>query len=127
MCSDHFMVDPESIQFLISNNHDITSNFSKGIQYYSGNDRNQAQLYRQYPRELFTHISTSQKPIILHNGLIDLIYLYQNFYADAPDSLMKFLADLCEIFPSGIYDTKFISEFYGRYNCSYLEYLYYTS
>lgn len=127
LCSDHFLVDPESIKFLIFNNHDIALNFSKGIKYYKGNDRNQDKLNRQYPRELFIQISHSKKPIIFHNGLIDIIFLYQNFYADTPENLMKFLADLREIFPNGIYDTKFISEFYGRYNTSHLEYLYYKS
>ncbi|RNA29518.1 target of EGR1 1 [Brachionus plicatilis] len=127
LCSDHFMVDPESIQFLIFNKHDIALNFTKGIKYYRGNDRYQDQNYRQYPRELFSLISNAKKPIVLHNGLIDLIFMYQNFYANAPENLMKFLADLSELFQSGIYDTKFISEFYGRYNSTYLEYLYYKS
>jgi target of EGR1 protein 1 len=48
-------------------------------------------------RNLISEISISNKPIVLHNGFIDLIFIYQNFYAKCPDNLMKFLADLEEV------------------------------
>ena len=75
-------------------------------------------------RELITEISQSSRPLALHNGFIDLIFLYQNFYAKCPESLMKFLADVEEIFSGGLYDTKYIADFHEHSAASFLEYLY---
>lgn len=61
-------------------------------------------------------------PIVFHNGFFDLAFLYHNFYSELPIKLDTFVSDLFEMFPLGIFDTKFIA-----YSCgcnSYLEYLF---
>jgi target of EGR1 protein 1 len=75
-------------------------------------------------RELFNELMKSETPIILHNGFIDLVFLYQNFYAECPDNLMKFVADLSDMFKSGLYDTKYIADYVVHSKASFLEYLY---
>lgn len=73
-------------------------------------------------RSLFSEIIAIQPTIIFHNGLMDLAFLYQNFYAQMPAKLETWVSDMCEMFPKGIFDTKFISQ--ASLSSSYLEYLF---
>jgi len=73
-------------------------------------------------RQLFVELLNTHVPIILHNALVDLVFLYECLYASLPVSLSSFLADLSEMFSAGVYDTKFIAEFVVRMQASFLEY-----
>jgi target of EGR1 protein 1 len=74
-------------------------------------------------RAVVDEIVRLRKPIVFHNGFVDLIFLYQNFYANLPSDLQEFVRDLSDMFPS-IYDTKFISED-GTFRSSFLEFVFY--
>ncbi len=120
--TDQFLVEAKSIKFLIDHGFDLNKLFKIGLKHYRGND--QSNKNEHDIRSIFTHITESKVPIVLHNAFIDLVFLYQNFYAELPDTSIKFLADLEEIFIGGIYDTKYIAEFLAHSNASFLEYLY---
>ncbi|CAD5115708.1 DgyrCDS4653 [Dimorphilus gyrociliatus] len=57
---------------------------------------------------VFREMIAAKKPIIGHNCLADLIFLFEKCYKSLPNSLKLFKAELHELFPI-IYDTKQIS------------------
>ncbi|CAI2184630.1 17287_t:CDS:2 [Funneliformis geosporum] len=122
---DH-IISPQSLQFLSDSGFDFNKQIRKGIPYTPGCDKSNSNSNdpNSIMRSLFSYIITRNVPIVVHNGFLDLIYLYYSFYADLPDKLNSFVADLSEMFSGGIVDTKYIADFVTREKSSFLAYLF---
>lgn len=125
LCQDNYIVEPASLQFLISHGFDFNRQYSLGVSYYRGNDRpNHPEDNAHSLRKLFSMLVVHQKPIVLHNGFMDAVFLYHSLYLALPPSLQTFLADLNDLFPGRVYDTKYIAEAKASLPASYLEYVF---
>ncbi|KAJ2850384.1 hypothetical protein IWW36_001936 [Coemansia brasiliensis] len=129
----HF-INPASVSFLAQNGFDLNKQAQLGIRFFSGPnpmplesrsaDINlEGVLMRNVVFEMIRH----KKPLVIHNGLFDLVYLYQSFFGPLPDSYESFVFDLTKMFPAGIYDTKFMAEKLELGTASFLAYLYHKN
>ena len=124
LCSEDYIVEPGSLNFLVHHGFDFKKQYTSGVPYHRGDDKAEDTNDDQLLRFVFEELVKSGKPLVFHNGLIDLIFLYQNLYARLPTSLQSFIADLTEMFPGGIYDTKYLAEYVCRTQASYLQYVF---
>ncbi|KAL8570637.1 hypothetical protein ACOMHN_039074 [Nucella lapillus] len=135
LCSEDYMVEPTALKFLVEHGFDFNKQYTCGVSYSrgkgqqpgSGNKKSAGpQQAESGPtaRQLFDLLLWSEAPIVLHNGFLDLVFLYQNFYTDLPSSLQVFLGDLEEMFPQGVLDTKYLVEFVDRLPATFLEYVF---
>ncbi|KAI9203680.1 ribonuclease CAF1 [Polychytrium aggregatum] len=136
VCQRDFTLSPSSASFLIDNGFDFNALLRDGIPYLPGalpTKGSSTQKATVPPlcleqsttmRSIFMKILTQSGPVIVHNGLLDLMFMYHSFYCDLPPTLSSFVADLCEMLQGGIYDTKYIADFVTREKASYLSYLY---
>lgn len=123
LCGEDYIVEPGSLRFLVEHGFDFDKQYSLGVSYLRGNDRATA-TEPSHLRDLFSALVSARKAIVVHNGLIDLIFLYHNLWAALPDKLGTFVSDLTEMFPAGIYDTKYIADYVSRTQASYLEFIF---
>ncbi|KAL6051456.1 CAF1-domain-containing protein [Balamuthia mandrillaris] len=134
-----FTVTAASMAFLAESGIDLNYLFSKGIPFApvgctaassSSNGttkRSQKQQEQQplsHPKIVLDQIMASQLSIVLHNGFMDLIYLYHSFIGKLPQQLSQWVGSMAELFPR-IYDTKYITDYHTSEQASYLEYLYF--
>ncbi|PVU85787.1 hypothetical protein BB560_006901 [Smittium megazygosporum] len=60
--------------------------------------------------EIILSVLTSKSPIIVHNGLLDLLFLFHSFVLPLPPTIDFFISDLSSLLCAPIFDTKYLSE-----------------
>lgn len=123
-CEETYELEEDAEKFLKNHGFDFDRQKLHGVQY----SRSPEELKPDDVsiKRLFAEIIVKQKPLVFHNGFIDLMFLYQHLYLNLPKSIQSFIADLMLMFPSGIYDTKYITEKVLNMNSTFLEYVYYN-
>ncbi|KAG2185166.1 hypothetical protein INT44_001956 [Umbelopsis vinacea] len=120
-----YTVSAQSLRFLADSGFDFNKQIRLGLPYTTGSaEEKDAFGVKNLFRNILMDINRLQIPIIIHNGLMDLMYLYYSLYTDLPSNLQVFAADLSDMFPGGIYDTKYISDYVSKEPVSFLSYLY---
>lgn len=121
------ILEPDSESFLIDHGFDFKRQKEFGITYTPPDPQSdsQEQASNTILSQLFSHLIRIKKAVVFHNGFIDLIFLYHNLYLPVPVKFATFICNLNQLFPGGIYDTKFITDVVLRYKSSFLEYVYY--
>lgn len=123
LCGESFTIDPSAVTFLTQHSFDFNKLFSRGLKYAKGTYDSKKESAPSPARKIFDELIRVRKPIVVHNGFGDLIFMYECLYASCPTKLSVFLSDLSEMFPSGIYDTKVIARFFEKLDSSFLEYV----
>jgi target of EGR1 protein 1 len=127
LSTEQHKVSPSSVAFLVEHGFDFNDQYRNGITYIPGNDvemeQNEIQGNTIF-RNILCDVLAKKCPVVVHNGLLDLVFLYHSFYAEIPSTLAMFIADLSDMFQGGIYDTKYISDFITREKASFLAYLF---
>ncbi|KAG0003466.1 Target of EGR1, member 1 (Nuclear) [Modicella reniformis] len=106
LSENDYTVSPNSMIFLAENGLDLNQWILEGIP-YTGGDR----LVNEGGRELEAY------------ACIRLCY-FLSFYASLPPKLSTFVADLSDMFPGGLFDTKYISDYITRERASFLAFLF---
>ncbi|KAJ1719824.1 hypothetical protein LPJ53_005477 [Coemansia erecta] len=128
------LINPNSVAFLAQNGFDLNKQATEGIRYFGGPNPKPPSVKTPeineegwMIREVFLDIVRRRVPLVIHNGLFDLMYIYQAFLGPLPDSYQSFVYDLSEMFPGGIYDTKHIVEKNDPKSASFLAYLFHKN
>ncbi|RKP04018.1 hypothetical protein CXG81DRAFT_8813 [Caulochytrium protostelioides] len=131
-CRDH-TVSPRSMQFLAEAGFDFNALYRYGIPFTPG-ARPSSMKRRKKPetadetgdallRAIFRGLLGRGIPTVVHNGLLDLAFLYNAFVGELPEAFDTFVADLALLYPGGLYDTKYIAEYEAAESASFLQFL----
>ena len=58
---------------------------------------------------LWVELVRSGKPLVVHNGLADVAYMFHHFQQPLPELVEDFKTLVAETFPGGVYDTKHVA------------------
>ncbi|KFG56988.1 CAF1 family ribonuclease [Toxoplasma gondii RUB] len=60
-------------------------------------------------QRLIEAIVEKEKPLVVHNGHLDLLHVFDKFIGKVPGTLPEFCSEMLRLFTGGIYDTKHVA------------------
>ena len=69
------------------------------------------ELFNEYIgfRRVWSALTGCGKPVVFHNGFLDLMFCYQAFENELPLTILEFKKSLKSLFPGGVFDTRLIA------------------
>ncbi|PXF45648.1 Target of EGR1 protein 1 [Gracilariopsis chorda] len=131
-CNTPFSMVADSGQFLVAHGFDFNRMFRSGIPYDRASSEtppepteggNLTWTWGKFPRGLLWRIGHSNVPVVVHNGLFDLVFLFASFQGPLPGTLSGFISALTECLPEGFWDSKVIAAS-TKERSSFLAYLF---
>ena len=136
-CTSKYNIAHDTGAFLVSHGFDFNSMYSRGIEYRRACDEVKEVTagkkkrkdgtrceWGPWPRRLLWRLGRAGIPIIVHNGFIDLLFLYSSFEGSLPKTLGGFVAALVDCLPAGVFDTKLLAMGPAKDTRTFLSYLY---
>lgn len=127
--SEDFSVTPNSLQFLAEAGIDLSQLCRDGVRFKKpvravSRGTASSPMGERCLRDLMGACYT--RPFVTHNGLLDLMFLYEAFTGPLPKKLGQFIAEGVKLYRGQLLDTKCIAEYSQRppWSPSYLELLY---
>ncbi|GAA5803801.1 hypothetical protein HPULCUR_009286 [Helicostylum pulchrum] len=130
------VIDSNTGTFLCHHGYSFDSMFTKGIPFTPASPASPVPPRHPLPNEqkpdaklnqLWKHIIDIMRfkriPLVLHNGLFDLMYIYHSFIGQLPPHFNTFILKTSLQFPSGIYDTRYLAE-KADFKATFLKYVF---
>lgn len=124
VCMTPYMIAPHSMIFLAENGLSLTDVYKRGVHFTPPSD-GAASAEAEKLQLLWRAIADCRKPLVLHNGLADLMFVWKSFFAPLPPTSAAWIAQMSSLFPT-VYDTKFVSSMKLQEDASYLQHLFRT-
>ncbi|KAI8369688.1 ribonuclease H-like domain-containing protein [Blakeslea trispora] len=142
-CTDtNFLINEDTGRFLTEHNFSFDRLFQQGIRFttpleqlkrtsrdyhspLSETEQKERLKLSNLWQTIISILECNTIPLIVHNGLYDIMYLYHSFIGILPNTLREFETAVSSRFTSGIYDTKHLVNVYGsEFNANFLPYLF---
>lgn len=124
-----FSADSSTFSWLLDNGFSFRDWIQKGFDYarmallqnlslYTSSSRfisNVQQAAEEGLQRIISTIVDYEKPIVVHNGLLDILHIHDKFIDTLPVFATEFCSEWMRIFSGGVYDTKHIATS-GKYS-----------
>eukprot|EP00727_Mastigamoeba_balamuthi_P004672 m51a1_g14202 hypothetical protein (495) ;mRNA; r:143385-145047 len=127
-----FVVNTSTMQFLEDHGFDFGKLFRRGVPTNpKWDEASLAKPPRVGTKEqlgamqaaVLSMLSPGSPPVVFHNGIADIVFLYQTFVGELPESYQSFCCKVAKRFPK-IYDTKYMAFALTTENRTFLSILY---